>query len=75
MSLRNILNLFRSADQGTLDQAMTVENRPSSLVNKDFREFTAVPRQQRGGALRIRPRGMDRLGRIGIVPQMGGNIP
>ena len=75
MSLRNILNLFRSADQDALDLSMTVENRPSSLVNKDFREFTAVPRQQRGGALLIRPRGADSLARIGIVPQMGGNIP
>ncbi len=75
MSLRNILTLFRRADQDTLDQAMTVESRPSSLVNKDFREFTAVPRQQRGGALRIRPRSGNPLAGLGIVPQMGGNIP
>lgn len=75
MSLRNILNHFRRAGQDALDQAMTVETRPSSLVNKDFREFTAPARQQRGGALRIRARGTDCLGRIGIVPQMGGNIP
>lgn len=75
MSLRNILNHFRRVGQDALDQAMTVESRPSSLVNKDFREFTAPARQQRGGSMRIAGRGSDRLARIGIVPQMGGNIP
>lgn len=75
MSLRNILNYFRHAGQGVLDQAMTVESRPSSLINKDFREFTAPARQQRGGSLEIRPKGADRIGRIGIIPEMGGNIP
>jgi hypothetical protein len=53
MSLRNILARLRNAGQNTLDLAMTVEARPSSLVHKDFREFTAPMRQQRGGAIRL----------------------
>lgn len=75
MILRNILNHFRRAGQDALDVAMTVESRPTSLVHKDFREFTAPARQQRGGALRIPVRGADRIARIGIVPDVGGNIP
>jgi len=75
MSLRNILNRFRRARQDALALAMTVETRPSSLVNKDFREFTAPARQQRGGSLRVAPRAGDRSARIGIIPGMGGNIP
>ncbi|WMJ68793.1 hypothetical protein [Stenotrophomonas sp. 24(2023)] len=75
MSLRNILARFRLVGQDALDQAMTVEARPSSLVHKDFREFTAPLRQQRGGSVRLGPRHLDRLGRIGIIPSMGGNIP
>jgi NAD(P)-dependent dehydrogenase (short-subunit alcohol dehydrogenase family) len=55
MSLRNILARFRHAGQNTLDLAMTVEARPSSLVHKDFREFTAPMRQQRGGVIRLVP--------------------
>ncbi|WP_343649390.1 hypothetical protein [Stenotrophomonas sp.] len=75
MSLRNILARFRLAGQDTLDQAMTVEVRPSSLVHKDFREFTAPLRQQRGGAIRLAPRQSDHLRRIGTIPDLGGNVP
>jgi len=75
MSLRNILNHFRRPGSDVLDLAMTVESRPTSLVHKDFREFTPPARQQRGGALRIPARGTDRIARIGIVPDAGGNIP
>ncbi len=53
---------------------MTVEARPSSLVHKDFREFTAPMRQQRGGAIGGPHKG-DRLRRIGTIPDLGGNVP
>ncbi|KAF1017569.1 MAG: hypothetical protein GAK31_00837 [Stenotrophomonas maltophilia] len=75
MSLRNILARFRLVGQDALDQAMTVEARPSSLAHKDFREFTAPPAP---AARWQHPAGCphnDRLGRIGIIPGMGGNIP
>lgn len=75
MSLRNILHSLRRAVRRDLDQAMTVEARPSSLVHKDFREFTAPARHQRGGALQLVARRDRTLARIGIVPEMGGNIP
>ncbi|MDN8662267.1 hypothetical protein [Stenotrophomonas indicatrix] len=79
MSLRNILARFRIAGQNALDLAMTVESRPSSLVNKDFREFTAPMRQQRGGALHLAlhlaSHKGDRLRRIGTIPDLGGNVP
>ncbi len=75
MSLRNILDYFRRPRPGALDLAMTVESRPTSLVHNDFREFTAPARQQRGGTLHIPVRGADRIARIGIVPDVGGNIP
>ncbi len=75
MSLRNILAHFRRAGQNALDQAMTVEARPSSLVHKDFREFTAPVRSQRGSSIRLVPRQGDRLRRIGTIPDMGGNVP
>lgn len=72
MSLRNILARLRNAGQNTLDLAMTVEARPSSLVHKDF---TAPMRQQRGGAIRLVPHKGDRLRRIGTIPDLGGNVP
>ncbi len=75
MSLRNILDHFRRAGQNALDQAMTVEARPSSLVYKDFREFTAPVRSQRGSSIRLVPRQGDRLRRIGTIPDLGGNVP
>ncbi|QBL45426.1 hypothetical protein LBG_12870 [Stenotrophomonas maltophilia] len=75
MSLRNILARLRNAGQNTLDLAMTVEARPSSLVHKDFREFTAPMRQQLGGAIRLAPHKGDRLRRIGTIPDLGGNVP
>lgn len=75
MSLRNILARFRHVGQNALELAMTVEARPSSLVHKDFREFTAPMRQQRGGALRLVPHKGDRLRRIGTIPDLGGNVP
>lgn len=75
MSLRNILARFRHAGQNALDLAMTVEIRPSSLVHKDFREFTAPMRQQRGGVIRLAPQKSDRLRRIGTIPDLGGNVP
>ncbi|QII28719.1 hypothetical protein G6052_08270 [Stenotrophomonas maltophilia] len=75
MSLRNILARFRIAGQNALDLAMTVESRPGSLVHKDFREFTAPMRQQRGGALRLASHKGDRLRRIGTIPDLGGNVP
>ncbi|MDV3468693.1 hypothetical protein RZA67_08140 [Stenotrophomonas sp. C3(2023)] len=75
MSLRNILNTLRGLRRSTLDQAMTVEARPSSLIHKDFREFTAPARSQRGGAIRLTGRTPDRLARIGIIPSAGVNIP
>lgn len=75
MSLRNILDHFRRAGQNALDQAMTVEARPSSLVHKDFREFTAPVRGQRGSSIRLVPRQGDRLRRIGTIPDLGGNVP
>lgn len=75
MSLRNILARLRNAGQSTLDLAMTVEVRPSSLVHKDFREFTAPMRQQRGGVIRLVPHKGDRLRRIGTIPDLGGNVP
>ncbi|WP_081284017.1 hypothetical protein [Stenotrophomonas maltophilia] len=75
MSLRNILARLRNAGQNTLDLAMTVEARPSSLVHKDFREFTAPMRQQRGGTIRLAPNRGDRLHRIGTIPDLGGNVP
>ncbi len=75
MSLRNILARLRNAGQSSLDLAMTVEVRPSSLVHKDFREFTAPMRQQRGGAIRLVPHKGDRLRRIGTIPDLGGNVP
>ncbi|MDA5340991.1 hypothetical protein [Stenotrophomonas maltophilia] len=75
MSLRNILARLRNAGQNTLDQAMTVEARPSSLVHKDFREFTAPMRQQLGGVIRLAPHKGDRLRRIGTIPDLGGNVP
>lgn len=75
MSLRNILARLRNAGQNTLDLAMTVEARPSSLVHKDFREFAAPMRHQRGGAIRLAPHKGDRLRRIGTIPDLGGNVP
>lgn len=75
MSLRNILTLFRGPSRTDLDQAMTVESRPGSLVHKDFREFTAPARRQRGGSLQMGRSGNSRLAQIAIVPGMGGNIP
>ncbi len=75
MSLRNILNTLRGLRRSALDQAMTVEARPSSLIHKDFREFTAPARRQRGGALRLTSRTPDRLAQIGIIPSAGVNIP
>lgn len=75
MSLRNILNRFRGLGRTDLDQAMTVEARPGSLVHKDFREFTAPARSQRGGSLQIGRAGNSRLAQIAIVPVMGGNVP
>jgi len=75
MSLRNILARFRHAGQNALDLAMPVEARPSSLVHKDFREFTAPMRQQRGGVIRLVPHKGDRLRRIGTIPDLGGNVP
>lgn len=75
MSLRNILDHFRRAGQNALDQAMTVEARPSSLIHKDFREFTAPVRSQRGSSIRLVPRQGDPLRRIGTIPDLGGNVP
>jgi len=75
MRLRNILQLFRRPLDRQLDAAMTVEARSKSLVYKDFREFTAPARQQRGGSLRIASPRNDRLSRTGIIPVMGGNVP
>ena len=75
MSLRNILDHFRRAGQNALDQAMTVEARPSSLVHKDFREFTAPMRNQRGSSIRLSAQQGDRLRRIGTIPDLGGNVP
>ena len=75
MSLRNILAFFQRPAATPLDDAMTVEARSKSLVFKDFREFTAPARQQRGGSLRLSGRNPDRLARIGIIPSMGGNVP
>lgn len=75
MRLRNILNRFRRAGQDALALAMTVEPRPTSLIDKDFREFTASARQQRGGAPQRRPRGGGSIAGNGIVPPTGVNIP
>ncbi|AWH53127.1 hypothetical protein C1924_08025 [Stenotrophomonas sp. ESTM1D_MKCIP4_1] len=75
MSLRNILAHFRRAGQTTLDLAMTVEARPSSLVHKDFREFTAPMRNQRGSSIRLAAQQSDLLRRIGTIPDLGGNVP
>ena len=75
MSLRNILAHFRRAGQNALDLAMTVEARPSSLVHKDFREFTAPMRSQRGSSIRLSAQQGDRLRRIGTIPDLGGNVP
>jgi len=75
MSLRNILAHFRRAGQTALDLAMTVEARPSSLVHKDFREFTAPMRNQRGSSIRLSAQQGDRLRRIGTIPDLGGNVP
>ena len=75
MSLRNILAHFRRAGQNALDLAMTVEARPSSLVHKDFREFTAPMRNQRGSSIRLSAQQGDRLRRIGTIPDLGGNVP
>ena len=61
--------------QNTLDLAMTVEARPSSLVHKDFREFTAPMRNQRGSSIRLSAHQGDRLRRIGTIPDLGGNVP
>lgn len=75
MSLRNILRRILPAHVPSFDAAMTVEARPGALVHKDFREFTAPARSQRGGALRIAPQRTDRFTSMGIVPEMGVNIP
>ncbi|NIJ69713.1 hypothetical protein [Xanthomonas sp. 60] len=75
MRLRNILRHLMPLRAASLDAAMTVEARPSALVHKDFREFTAPARSQRGGALSVAPHRADRFASMGIVPGMGGNIP
>lgn len=75
MHLRNILSRFLSSRDDALASALTVEARPGSLVHKDFREFTAPARRQRGSSLSVGRPGADRLSRIGIVPVVGGNVP
>lgn len=75
MRLRNILRHLLPLRAGSLDAAMTVEARPSALVHKDFREFTAPARSQRGSALTLVSNRADRFTSLGIVPEMGGNIP
>ena len=63
MSLRNILDHFRRAGQNALDQAMTVEARPSSLVPKDFGASTPPVRAPRGiSTARLPPPGAPRPG-------------
>ncbi len=57
-----------------LDLAMTVEAVRVPWYTKDFREFTAPMRQQRGGAIRWPHKG-DRLRRIRDYPDLGGNVP
>jgi len=75
MRLRNILRHLLPQRSPSFDAAMTVEARPGSLVHKDFREFTAPARSQRGGALTLASNRADRFASMGIVPVTGGNIP
>jgi len=75
MSLRNILAAIRRLGRHDLDAAMTVETRPRALVHKDFREFTAPARSQRGSALQIGAPRHRQLTTGGIIPGMGGNVP
>ena len=75
MRLRNILRHLLPLRAASLDAAMTVEARPGALVHKDFREFTAPARSQRGGALKLVTTRTERFASMGIVPEMGGNIP
>ena len=74
MSLRNILAHFRRAGQNALDLAMADETRPSPLVHKDFRVFTAPMRNQRSSSMRRSAPQGDRQRGIWHNPDVGGTV-
>lgn len=74
MSMRHLIQFFACPDRQPRRRSAPVAA-AQSLYPKAFREFTPPPRRQGGGSLRLSASGSDRLGRIAIVPSVGGKVP
>ncbi|MCW0423275.1 hypothetical protein [Xanthomonas sacchari] len=74
MSMRTLFQFFACPDRQLRRRSAPVAT-AQSLYPRAFREFTPPPRRQGGSSLRLGASGRDRLGRIAIVPSVGGKVP